>query len=488
MTRTLASDLDDILERAADDLATLRGSRILLTGASGFVGSWLLEALTWADTYTGPVSAPTIPAPTNDNSAGAIVLAVNAAPCSSFCDSYYTSRSATNSGAGQACAAVAGYEDDDVWFKFTTTTAGSYDMKLRSSPSYDGVLELLNNSLTQIDCANTTGLGQIESLEGMNLLANTTYYLRIFHNGTAIGTSSGQFSICVNKSISPPTNDEITTSTLLTVNTSCVATSSQLPNTLAATASDTSPSPACGIADDDVWYRFVSTDVNNIITVASGASYNAAMQVLSSSDNTATGTLTELACIDLTYNAGIESYTGTFTIGNTYFIRVFHFQGGSGSGNFSICVTGANGGSPCITNVTSSADDGPGTLRQAVACAASGSTITIDAAVSSITLTDTLSLNNKTLTIKDADLNRVAINLNSDNALVLIGSSEVITFNNLHFIDLSATKVNSVIKNQGNTTFIQCKISGNGASVITPKITNSAGIMNTEGLNEVRKN
>ena len=49
MTRALEGDLDEILDVARDDLAALRGARVLLTGASGFVGTWLLETLTWAN-------------------------------------------------------------------------------------------------------------------------------------------------------------------------------------------------------------------------------------------------------------------------------------------------------------------------------------------------------------------------------------------------------------------------------------------------------
>ncbi len=69
--------------------------------------------------YTGPVSAPTIPAPANDNSGTAQALTVNPAPCLTYCSTYYTSRSATNSGLGQAgCTTTLGNEDDDVWFSF----------------------------------------------------------------------------------------------------------------------------------------------------------------------------------------------------------------------------------------------------------------------------------------------------------------------------------------------------------------------------------
>ena len=53
MACVLPAELDEILEASADDLATLRGGRVLLTGASGFVGSWMAETLLRADDRWG---------------------------------------------------------------------------------------------------------------------------------------------------------------------------------------------------------------------------------------------------------------------------------------------------------------------------------------------------------------------------------------------------------------------------------------------------
>lgn len=43
------ADLEEILEAAADDLGSLRGARLVVTGGSGFVGSWVLAALAHAE-------------------------------------------------------------------------------------------------------------------------------------------------------------------------------------------------------------------------------------------------------------------------------------------------------------------------------------------------------------------------------------------------------------------------------------------------------
>jgi len=49
MTNRLAEDLDNILARTEPLWSDLRGQRILITGATGFFGCWLLESFAWAN-------------------------------------------------------------------------------------------------------------------------------------------------------------------------------------------------------------------------------------------------------------------------------------------------------------------------------------------------------------------------------------------------------------------------------------------------------
>jgi nucleoside-diphosphate-sugar epimerase len=44
----LSEDLNGILEQAEDDLSALDGGRLFITGGTGFIGKWLLEALLWS--------------------------------------------------------------------------------------------------------------------------------------------------------------------------------------------------------------------------------------------------------------------------------------------------------------------------------------------------------------------------------------------------------------------------------------------------------
>ena len=48
-TNRLARDLDDIVERTEPLWQELRGERVLITGATGFFGCWLLESFAWAN-------------------------------------------------------------------------------------------------------------------------------------------------------------------------------------------------------------------------------------------------------------------------------------------------------------------------------------------------------------------------------------------------------------------------------------------------------
>jgi dTDP-glucose 4,6-dehydratase len=50
MPHPLTRDLEDVLEQTADLWTAFRGQRVFLTGGTGFVGTWLLETLLWADT------------------------------------------------------------------------------------------------------------------------------------------------------------------------------------------------------------------------------------------------------------------------------------------------------------------------------------------------------------------------------------------------------------------------------------------------------
>jgi len=107
--------------------------------------------------------------------------------------------------------------------------------------------------------------------------------------------------------------------------------------TAGTTTGATQTIPGCvGTADDDVWYSFVATSTSHQITVDGAVGFDAVAQLFSNTCSL----LTSLNCQDGTLDGGVETIFATgLTIGNTYRIRVYDYYAGSGTGNFTICVT-----------------------------------------------------------------------------------------------------------------------------------------------------
>ncbi len=97
--------------------------------------------------------------------------------------------------------------------------------------------------------------------------------------------------------------------------------------------------PGCaGNADDDVWYQFTATSTAHQITVQPIAGMDPVVQLFSGD----CASLVSLVCRDNGFDGDIEiiNYSG-LTIGQTYRIRVYHYFTGSGTGDFTICITEA---------------------------------------------------------------------------------------------------------------------------------------------------
>jgi len=90
-----------------------------------------------------------------------------------------------------------------------------------------------------------------------------------------------------------------------------------------------------GTADDDVWYSFVATHAEHIITVIGASPLDAVVDLRSGACNGS-----NIACADATASGGTEVINATgLTIDDTYYVRVYGFGNGSGFGTFTICVT-----------------------------------------------------------------------------------------------------------------------------------------------------
>ncbi|MFN4233942.1 MAG: gliding motility-associated C-terminal domain-containing protein [Bacteroidia bacterium] len=127
-------------------------------------------------------------------------------------------------------------------------------------------------------------------------------------------------------------SDNCATATLISVTANCSS-----PNSGTTTGATVSTLSGCvGNADDDVWYRFVATATSHQITVTASPSFDPVVQLFS---GTCSG-LTTLACQDNGLSGQSETiFASGLTVGQSYYIRVYHYFAGSGSGNFTICVT-----------------------------------------------------------------------------------------------------------------------------------------------------
>ncbi|MBL7749721.1 MAG: hypothetical protein JNM19_19955, partial [Chitinophagaceae bacterium] len=132
--------------------------------------------------------------------------------------------------------------------------------------------------------------------------------------------------------IAQPVNNNCANAVLLTSSTNCVNTAGTVQN---ATNSGIPVAPCTGIADDDVWYRFVTTSTDHTITLSNiGSNLNTSGPRLQLFAGTCAG-FTSVAC-------GTTSIAITTLARNTtYYIRVYS-NGGTvltSNAGFNICVT-----------------------------------------------------------------------------------------------------------------------------------------------------
>lgn len=136
--------------------------------------------------------------------------------------------------------------------------------------------------------------------------------------------------------VSVPTNDLRSSPQHLDVNsTTCTEYCGTYYSSVNATATPGLSSCAGGNADDDVWFEFTATNPSTTIKVMSSGNYNAVVELFNSSN-------VLLLCSNTTAEGFTETLSPTaLTVGQQYFVRVYHFATGTGtgSGQFAICVS-----------------------------------------------------------------------------------------------------------------------------------------------------
>ena len=172
-----------------------------------------------------------------------------------------------------------------------------------------------------------------------SLTQQTSYILYVQSN--CGGTTSSW--VASTATVSPPTNNDCSNATSVTVNNSSTCTSTTSVSSVGATQS----SAACAGtgADDDVWFSFVATNTSHVLTVTPGTMADVVFQVYGGN----CGGLSSLSCIDATAGSSVETTTvNSLSIGVTYYIRIHSYASTVGSrGTFTVCIT-----TPCTTPTT----------------------------------------------------------------------------------------------------------------------------------------
>jgi hypothetical protein len=192
---------------------------------------------------------------------------------------------------------------------FTASTSGPVSYTVTTSP------------------ATTTQTVTTSPVTLTGLTVGTTYTVTITSNCSTPSFSASE-SLIFN---TQPTNDECTGAVALTPSTTCNGISG---NVLAATQSlpASNCSGATSTSANDVWYSFVATGDVYVLTASS--SFDAVLEVLGGS----CGSLSSVTCADEA-GAGDETLTLTnLTAGQTYYVRVYPYNGQAGEGDFSVCV------------------------------------------------------------------------------------------------------------------------------------------------------
>lgn len=264
--------------------------------------------------------------PANDLCANATSLTVNG-NCTTG-----TNVLATNSGVGDPTG-VCINTTSTVWYTFIATST-SHTVNLTNLTGDLGFALFTGGcgALATSGACQDNQTGTTNETGTFTTVINTQYWIRVAGNAAA---DLGNFCIQV---ISPPANDFCSTATPLTMNYPCVlgqntgATNTPAPN----------PAIACGNNSQTVWYSFIATQTSHRVSAfprASGANTDFVVNLYSSSDNTCSGTLTSIGCLNGKPDSGGEEGLFTMlTVGNRYYVIVAG-QAATDQASFCISVT-----------------------------------------------------------------------------------------------------------------------------------------------------
>lgn len=338
----LAYQLTTFNSDASHGMNLYRGScsELTPTGQCYSASAGRLELLEEGATYylrvytTGTTSPFTLclrtapPRPLQDECVGAIAFPPIAPEggCS-------TVRVSTFDASGIPDATCSGWEDDDMWYTFTTpadATKMGIRINLENSSVSFGVQVFSGtcNELVSIGCYQFIYFGDrrhvIHGLQG-----NTTYYLRIY---TTQSEAQAIFDVCL---FNPVRNDDCIQALDFPDFLTDGSCSEITVSTEFATGPYLGPGPCPGSKDDDVWFRFTTPPGASYLRYKMGYEYSNqfAFEILSGT----CGNLSSVGC----YNGNTGSSTGVITglsENTTYYLRAYTMNFDIHA-TFKICLT-----------------------------------------------------------------------------------------------------------------------------------------------------
>ncbi|OYU93924.1 MAG: hypothetical protein CFE21_18470 [Bacteroidetes bacterium B1(2017)] len=261
---------------------------------------------------------------TNDKSDAAVSVALN----SNFTCTLKTigdnSLALSNETSNNSCSAI----KDGVWYKFLANN-DSLTIELTAlTIGSESNFELFHKQGSSLVFQE----GQQRKLFKTNFVIGDEYYILVY-TCNSYPPSRGTFELCVRNFPPPPANDRCVNALPLSVNpnlTCSLSTSGTTTNALPGDYANCS-----GEVDDDVWYSFVATQAKHTISVTPGTLQDAVFQVYEG----ACESLNDLVCVNNTSGQDTEmGKVADLVVGNTYFVRVFSSNVGSGQGTFNICL------------------------------------------------------------------------------------------------------------------------------------------------------
>lgn len=261
----------------------------------------------------------TLSAPLNDECTTAVTLTVNPDMNCGSKTFGHTNQATDSNISVDPCY---GEADDDVWYKFTATSAThavslSNMVSIGSEESYSLMFQVLNGDCSNLVNVECSDYYEFKIITG--LTPGATYYVRVFTDGGAGEAQS--FDICIGTVPPPPANDDCSGA--------LVAATFPYSYTQSDAAGSTNNNGFISICSDPMndgtWFKFTGDGTAHTIKVSmpAGSNFNPQIGVFS-------GTCDNLVCestMDISGQGGTEEISVPTVVGTTYYVNVGNYSG-----------------------------------------------------------------------------------------------------------------------------------------------------------------